>query len=120
VRGVVACALAASVALAQVPYYRLTHPDPESWLTYSGNYSSYRYSPLTQIDSTNTAKLRLQWMYQSKDTTRFETSPVVVDGVMYVTESPSDVAALDVHSGRTLWRYERPMPKDLRTLGFGR
>ncbi len=112
--------LLSAAAVAQVPYSRLLQPDPESWLTYSGNYSSYRYSPLTQIDPTNAARLRLQWMYQSKDTPRFETSPVVVDGVMYVTESPTDVAALDVHSGRTLWRYERPMPKDLRTLGFGR
>ena len=55
------------MAVAQVPYSRLMQPDPESWLTYSGNYSSYRYSPLTQIDSTNVSKLRLQWIYQSSD-----------------------------------------------------
>ena len=77
--------LLTAAALAQVPYSRLLQPDPESWLTYSGNYSSYRYSPLTQIDSTNAAKLRLRWMYQSNGAARFETSPVVVDGVMYIT-----------------------------------
>jgi alcohol dehydrogenase (cytochrome c) len=54
--------------------------------------------------------------YQTNNN-RTEVSPVVVDGVMYVTEANS-VVALDVHTGRPLWSWTRPIPKDLRTIGF--
>ena len=107
---------------AQVPYERIvsSSADPGSWLTYSGNYSAHRYSPLTQLTPANVGNLRVKWMYQTREQSRFETSPVVADGVMYITESPSDVAALDLRTGRRLWRWQRPMPKDLQTIGFGR
>ena len=107
---------------AQVPYERIVNAsaDPGSWLTYSGNYSAHRYSPLTQLTPANVGNLRVKWMYQTREQSRFETSPVVADGVMYITESPSDVSALDLRTGRRLWRWQRPMPKDLQTIGFGR
>lgn len=117
------CALLVSGALsAQVPYERLLNTDqqPGAWLTYSGNYSAHRFSPLTQLTPANVSNLRLKWAYQLGSGATFENSPVVVDGIMYVTESPSNVSALDLRTGRRLWHYERTIPKDLKTIGFGR
>ena len=57
-------------------------------------------------------------MYQIKEPGLIETTPLVVDGVMYLTEPPSAVTALDVRSGSRLWRWSRTLPRDVRTLGF--
>ena len=62
--------------------------DPERWLTYSGDYSGTRHSPLTQITPDNVHELQPIWTFQTGTTTRgrgFETSPLVDDGVLYVT-----------------------------------
>ena len=105
---------------AQVPFDRIRHADSEAqnWLTYSGNYSAHRFSPLNQITPANVGKLRPVWTYQAPNQAEFETSPIVVDGVMYLTEAPMAVAALDARTGRQLWKWQRPIPRDLRTLGF--
>jgi alcohol dehydrogenase (cytochrome c) len=105
---------------AQVPYERIVNADrePGVWLTYSGNYQGHRYSRLAEITPANVAGLRALWVYQTNND-RTEVSPVVVDGVMYVTEA-NNVTALDVHTGRSLWSWTRPIPKDLQTIGFGR
>ena len=115
------CLLAAMAAPAQVPYKRIVdaRAEPGNWLTYSGNYQAHRFSPLTQITRQNVVRLKPVWVYQIDGRGRFETSPIVVDGVMYVTEPPSRVAALDLRTGRTLWSWQRPMRPSLRTLGFG-
>lgn len=98
---------------AQVPYERIVaaRQEPANWLTYSGDYSSHHYSPLTQINRANVKNLKLAWMYQIQSRQHFETTPLVVDGVMYITEPPSDVTALDLKTGRHLWRYRRPIPE---------
>src|SRR5258708_29399151 len=111
--------LTASVA-AQVPYDRLKKPAAGDWLTYSGNFAAHRYSPLAEITPANAGSLRTKWVYQSRGRGQLETSPVVADGVMYVTEPPTTVVALDLRMGRPLWRYERQIPRALQTLGFGR
>jgi alcohol dehydrogenase (cytochrome c) len=80
------------------------------WLTYSGNYRGWRYSALDQINRQNTAKLNLEWVYQMPTTLMVETSPLVVDGVMYISEPPSNVVALDAKTGRQYWRYRRQLP----------
>jgi alcohol dehydrogenase (cytochrome c) len=105
---------------AQVPYERLVRAESESgnWLTYSGSYRSQRFSSLKQITPENVAKLRPMWVYQNREPGLIETTPLVVDAVMYLTEPPSAVTALDVRSGSRLWRWSRPMPRDVRTLGF--
>ena len=58
--------------------------------------------------------LRPVWMYQVQGRHHFETTPLVFDGVMYLTDPPSDVVALDVKTGRPLWTYRRSLPDDLR------
>ena len=101
---------------AQVTYDRILKAanEPGNWLTYSGNYSGHRYSPLAQITEANAARLKPMWAYQVNSLQRFEGTPLVVDGVMYVSEPPSNVTAIDPRTGRPLWRYRRVMPNDLR------
>jgi alcohol dehydrogenase (cytochrome c) len=105
---------------AQVSYERLVRAESESesWLTYSGSYRSQRFSALKQITPENVAKLKPAWVYQIREPGLIETTPLVVDGVMYLTEPPSTVTALDVRSGRPLWKWSRAMPRDVRALGF--
>ena len=56
--------------------------EPENWLTYSGGYDSQRHSTLDQIDADNVADLELKWVYQAESLDVFQTSPLVVDGIM--------------------------------------
>ncbi len=94
-----------------VTYERLLNAtaEPGNWLTYSGDYKSHHYSSLNQITVENVARLRVKWIYQMHKT-KVETTPIVVDGVMYVTRPPSDVIALDAETGRALWTYEHRLP----------
>src|SRR5258708_11653242 len=107
---------------AQVPYDRLikSPAEPGAWLTYSGNYAAHRHSGLKQVTPVNVAGLRPRWVYQVRRRGTVETSPVVADNVMYITEPPSTVVALDLSTGRPLWTYERTIPAELKTIGFGR
>ena len=109
-----------SSARAQVSYERLRTPAREggSWLTYSGSYAAHRFSPLAQITAANVAGLRPVWVYQAREAGFLQTTPLVADGVMYVTEARSRVAALDLRTGRPLWRFEPAVPRDVRFIGF--
>lgn len=93
--------------LAQVTYDRLLNAatEPHNWLTYSGTYKSQRHSALAQIDRTNVEQLELQWVFQAQSFQSFEASPLVVDEVMYLTQPPNDVVALDARTGRLFWIY---------------
>src|SRR5258708_5570824 len=105
---------------AQVPYDRILNADhePGNWFTYSRNFLGHRYSPLDEINTKNVAGLKVKWAYQFPDG-RTEVSPIVVDGVMYIT-GPNSAAALDVHTGRTFWKWKRPVPSDYQSIEFGR
>ncbi len=109
-------ALSVFVAHAQVTFERIRHAErePGNWLTYSGDYSAHRYSALDQITSRNVKNLRPLWVHQIDALDKAETTPLVVDGVMYVTESPSNVIALDTRTGRPMWSFFRAVPKDIR------
>ena len=106
-------------ASAQVPAQRIAAADrtPADWLTYSGNYQAHRFSPLTQITRQNVPQLRPALIYQVRRTGIVETTPVVADGVMYSTEPPSTVTALDVRTGRPLWTYTPTIPTDVIVIG---
>ncbi|HEV2444515.1 MAG TPA: PQQ-dependent dehydrogenase, methanol/ethanol family [Candidatus Sulfopaludibacter sp.] len=108
------CGLACALT-AQISYQRIAGAarEPGNWLTYSGNYAGHRYSPLRQIDRNNVARLRPAWMYQTNDLNPFEATPIVADGVMYLSEPPSNAAALDVRSGRPIWMFRRAVPSDV-------
>ena len=72
---------------------------------YSGTYSSQRHSPLTQITTANAKDLTLKWVFQSRSLEKSEVTPLVVNGVMYTTQSINDVIALNAVTGKTLWTY---------------
>jgi len=100
--------VAASYRLdAQVSYDRLLRAadEPQNWLTYSGTYMSQRYSPLRQVDVSNAKNLEMKWMLQNQVFGTWETSPLVVDGIMYLTQRPNDVMAVDAKTGRMFWLY---------------
>lgn len=107
-------------AHGQVPYQRIvaSKNEPNHWMTHSGNYAAHRYSPLTEIDTSNVANLRMKWQYQMQRSGLIETTPLVVDDVMYITEPPSTVSALDIHTGRRLWTWIPQMPEKIKTIGF--
>ena len=104
-------------ALGQVTYQRLLESDnePGNWLTYSGNYNGQRYSRLEQINQQNVQELEFKWAYQMRSLEDVETTPLVVDGIMYLTEPPSNAHALDPRTGRTYWSYIRDLPDGIHT-----
>src|SRR5436190_20355575 len=79
--------------------------EPQNWLTYGGDYFSNRYSALTQITPANVKSLGLAWAYQSPNSGGWEVTPLVVDGIMYLTQRPNEVVALDAVTGRAFWIY---------------
>lgn len=107
--------LAACTALtlgAQVDQRRLNGAasEPHNWLTYNGTYFSQHFSALDGIDRANVQDLELKWVYQAASTDKFQTTPLVVDGLMYLTEPPNKLVALDPASGREFWVYEHELP----------
>src|SRR5277367_5526808 len=80
-------------------------PKPGDWLTYNGNDSANRYSPLKVINTSNVTSLRLKWIFPI-DSFGLETTALAADGVVYVT-GPNQVFALDALSGSTIWQYSR-------------
>ena len=103
-------------SLRPVTWERLLNAadEPENWLMYNGTLDSQRFSGLEQIHSRNVGNMELKWAYQIPEIDRAETVPLVVDGVMFVTEAPSNVVALDAATGRQYWRYDHELPDDLR------
>ncbi len=108
-----AALLAASAAPQSVTYERLLKADqePGNWLMYSGNYFSHRFSKLDQINASNVQRLRPKWIYQMRVRHKVETTPLVVDGIMYLTRPPNDVVALETETGRVLWSYNYKAPE---------
>jgi len=117
-RGAAAVAFGAIVlAIASI---RAQGPADNNWTTYSGSLSSHRFSPLQQLTPSNVTKLKPIWVYQPPGVGTVETTPLVVNNVMYATWGPTGVAALDVRSGKTLWEWTRPIAASVLNLGFPR
>lgn len=82
--------------------------DESEWRTYSRTYDGWRFSPLAQINRGNIRTVRIQWIRQlSTLEKKVQATPIVVDGVMFITEPPNDVLALDAQTGELLWAYRR-------------
>src|ERR1700730_14750621 len=88
-----------------VSFDRILHADrePQNWLTYSGTVDGQRYSRLRQNRPANVKNLELQWVWQARSIEKFETTALVVDGVLYTVQAPNDVYALDAVTGRIFW-----------------
>ena len=96
-------------ALSQeVTSERLLHADqePHNWLMYYGNYPGWRYSPLQQINTANVKRLVVKWKFHTgSGDENFQVTPLVVDGVMYLTNQRNEIFALHAETGKILWRY---------------
>src|SRR5262249_12371140 len=102
----------ASESRSGISFSEIVEPKPEDWPTYHGHLSGNRHSPLRKIHIGNVAQLSPKWIFSIPNARRLQVTPVVVDGVMYVTTA-NQAYALDARSGRLIWRYQRPLTKGL-------
>ncbi len=86
---------------------------PGDWVLYGNNYGAWRHSSLTDINKSNLSRLHLAWSLDTGLHSAFEASPIVVNGVMYLTTPWNQVLAVDAASGKQLWRYVYPVPEKL-------
>jgi alcohol dehydrogenase (cytochrome c) len=90
------------------------------WLTYSGSFTSARHSALRQITRENVAQLGLRWLYPfDGDPGKVETSPIVRQGVMFITVPPARVLALDASTGKVLWKVQQQVAQNAAGGEFG-
>ena len=108
--------LLGNAAHAQVTFERLldSSNEPQNWMTYSGDYLGRRFSALDQVNATNARTLTAKWVYQTGATGKLETSPLVVDGILYATAQDDRAFALDARTGRPIWMYQHALPGDIR------
>ncbi len=95
--------------------------DASNWLTYSGDYQGRHYSPASEINARNVSRLRPEWVHQVLDVAphlprlvRLEVTPLVADGVMYLTFPRAGAKALDLRTGRELWSFEHQLEGEVR------
>ena len=91
-----------------VPFERLRNSksEPQNWMMYWGDFQGTHFSPLPQITPANVSTLQAQWSIQLPGEV-LQTTPLVVDGVMYSSGAPGQVLALDARTGKQIWRYDR-------------
>ena len=82
-------------------------PDPKDWPAYSGTDNGQRYSPLKQITAANANRLQAKWVYHMDGASGMEQTPVVMNGVMYISQF-NRVDAIDARTGNIIWKYQRP------------
>ena len=99
---------ATSTFAAEITDARLqdANKDSANWMLHGRDYTNQRFSPLSQINNRNVKKLVPKWIYQTGISATFQTTPLVADGVMYLSTPFSNVVAVDAKNGRELWRYE--------------
>lgn len=98
-------------------FEQLIHPKTGDWATYHGSIDGNRHNNLDQINTANIKDLKLEWVFPI-DHFVIQATPVVVDGVMFIT-GPNQVFALDARAGRTIWSYQRPRSESLPGVAVG-
>ena len=88
------------------------------WPTYNGGVEGNRFTTLTQINKSNVSRLAPRWMFTLPNAGNLQVTPIVVEGVMYIT-GPNECYALDAGTGHQIWRYQRPRTKGLTGGGAG-
>ena len=94
------------------PSELLSKPVAANWLSYNGDYTGRRYSELREINLSNVARLRAQWVFHAQSSGSLEVTPVAVDGILFVTAA-NDAFALDAQTGRQLWHHSRSITEGL-------
>ena len=110
------CCIVLHPCSAQVTSDRLLNSakEPQNWLTYSGDYAGRRFSSLDRINTTTANALTAKWVYQTGATGKLETTPLVVDGILYATAQDDRALALDARTGRPIWMFQHALPGDIR------
>ena len=85
----------------------------DNWLMYGRTYDAHRFSPLKQIDKKNVNKLIPVWTFQTGVLDGFECTPLVIDGIMYITTPWNHAYAIDCKTGSQLWHYQKSLPENL-------
>lgn len=98
--------------LEVAPADLLAAPVAANWPSYNGDYTGRRFSALAGITPANVSRLAARWVFHARNSDRLETTPAVIDGVMFVT-SANDCFALDARTGRVLWHYARAVTAGL-------
>lgn len=101
-----------TVGIDVSPSDLLASPIAANWPSYNGDYSGRRFSSLAQITVQNISTLRAQWVFHSPNSSALEGTPIVVNGLMFMT-SGNDAFALDARTGRSVWHYSRPVTEGL-------
>jgi PQQ-dependent dehydrogenase (methanol/ethanol family) len=99
--------------LAPVTTERIVNADPRSWVTHGGTYAEQRYSPLSQINESTLDRLGLAWSFDMQSERGVEATPLVADGVFYVTAPWSILHALDAATGEHLWTFDPQVPRGI-------
>lgn len=99
--------------LEPVTTERILNADPRSWVTHGGTYAEQRYSPLSQINETTLDRLGLAWSFDMQSERGVEATPLVADGVFYVTAPWSILHALDAATGERKWTFDPLVPRGL-------
>ncbi len=110
---VITCSLALHAQVTSDKIVRAAD-EPQNWLTYSGGYASQRHSLLKQIDPGNAKNLELKWILPDQVFGAWQSTPLVVNGIMYVTQRPNDVLAVDAKTGRVFWQYRYTVSPEAR------
>jgi alcohol dehydrogenase (cytochrome c) len=95
-----------------LPEDLLVQPPAANWISYNGDYSGRRYSSLSEINASSLPQLRAEWVFHAHNSNWLENTPVVVNGIMYVTAA-NDAFALDARTGRVVWHHSRPNSEGL-------
>jgi len=103
----------ATIPAGPLTYDRIKNAanEPQNWLTYWGDYAGHHFTKLDQITTTNVKNLQTKWAVQMPGDSILETTPIVVDGIMYTAGMPGQVFALDARTGMEIWKYQRPQKK---------
>jgi alcohol dehydrogenase (cytochrome c) len=104
IRTITFAALLGAACHAQVRYEDILKGPGANWLTYAGSYNGWRHAPGKQITPENAGSLVPKWVFHVPGARGLKSSPMVYDGVMYITNS-NNVYALDARTGRSIWRY---------------
>ena len=105
--------------VADIDAARIENADqePGNWMEHGRTYSEQRFSPLTQINDKNVSQLGLAWSLDTDTTRGLEASPIIVDGVMYISLTWGQVIAVDARSGKQLWRFDPEVPGEWGRYG---
>ena len=98
--------------LLAAPALALAQTGADAWMSYGRTHAAWRYAEFGEINTSNVRTLVPKWIHQEPVAGRMEATPLVFDGLMYVTGPANTGFALDVLTGRQVWRYSKPVPQD--------